>query len=225
MGCLVLQAKKERPSHFLIFNKIYQIHWILVSSFLWYLGISLVTRRLTEKDCTTLIEKSRQVVQSKGVIQQIERLCMRLFWKGQYIPASGARVSWRNICSPKNEGGLGVRDLYTWNKACLIHIIKNLLSNEGRIWDEKHRPKVRWHRLVWFGFNVPKHSVVLWMSILDRLQGMRMILKNHCILCEAGTESRNHLFTDCLFSRYIWNSILGMCSLTRRVLDWEGELN
>ncbi|KAL4271501.1 hypothetical protein GQ457_13G006210 [Hibiscus cannabinus] len=112
-------------------------------------------------------------------------------------------------------------------------LVPSRVSTVRRIWDEIREPrsKVRRHRLVWFGFNVPRHSVVLWMSILnrlptfDRLQGMGMILENHCILCEAGAESRNHLFADCLFSRHIWNSILGMCGLTRRMLDWEGELN
>ncbi|KAL4354455.1 hypothetical protein GQ457_06G034820 [Hibiscus cannabinus] len=132
-----------------------------------YLGIPLVTRRLTEKDCDVLLEKvkarlgqwssrklsyagrlqlinavifsivnfwCRQVVLPKGVINRIEQLCMRFFWKGKDEPASGARVGWKAICKQKNEGGLGVKDIHTWNIACIIQLIRNLLSAEGSLW-------------------------------------------------------------------------------------------
>ncbi|MBA0783788.1 hypothetical protein Gotri_001443 [Gossypium trilobum] len=42
----------------------------------------------------------------------------------------GARLNWFGVCHPKAEGGLGLRDLLAWNKAC---IMKNLACiNKGR---------------------------------------------------------------------------------------------
>ncbi|KAE8681719.1 hypothetical protein F3Y22_tig00111310pilonHSYRG00062 [Hibiscus syriacus] len=48
--------------------------------------------------------------------------------------ASGARVSWKNICFLKFEGGLGVKDMKSWNKACMISLIKNILPEDGSLW-------------------------------------------------------------------------------------------
>ncbi|XP_039032501.1 uncharacterized protein LOC120167609 [Hibiscus syriacus] len=120
-----------------------------------YLGVSLVTRKLTSKDCSALVTKikeklckwsnrklsfgdrlqlikyvmfnifsywSRQLILPKGVISDVERLCMRFFWKGCDFPAKRARVSWNQICYLKSEGGLGLRSLVDW-KACCLKIL------------------------------------------------------------------------------------------------------
>ncbi|KAE8690667.1 putative aldo-keto reductase 2-like [Hibiscus syriacus] len=41
----------------------------------------------------------------------------------------------------------------------------------GCIWDSirERKDKVDWHRLIWFPAHVPKFSLIMWMSILDRL--------------------------------------------------------
>ncbi|XP_039058395.1 uncharacterized protein LOC120201955 [Hibiscus syriacus] len=56
-----------------------------------YLGVPLVTMKLTGKDCSALL-LSRQLILPKGVIRDIERLCMRFFWKQSDTPTKGARV-------------------------------------------------------------------------------------------------------------------------------------
>ncbi|XP_038996104.1 uncharacterized protein LOC120120557 [Hibiscus syriacus] len=132
-----------------------------------YLGVPLVTQKLTSKDCAALLGRikdklsqwsrqklsfrgrlqliktvlhiifnywSRQLILPKGIVRDIERLCMRFFWKGNDSPTRGARVGWNQICSLKSEGGLGLRDLSLWSKACCLLLIKNILANEGSIW-------------------------------------------------------------------------------------------
>ncbi|XP_039045257.1 uncharacterized protein LOC120184986 [Hibiscus syriacus] len=87
---------------------------------------------ITVLDC--FYEFSGQLILPQSIIKKIEQLCSRFFWKGSDIPVSGARVSWGNICKPKSEGGLGLKDLKTWNKACLIHLTRKLLAGEGSLW-------------------------------------------------------------------------------------------
>ncbi|XP_039066047.1 uncharacterized protein LOC120211619 [Hibiscus syriacus] len=103
-----------------------------------YLGVPLVTRKLSRKDYAALLErikdKLRQLVLSKGVIHDIERLCMRFFWKGNDFPAHGERVSWNQICSIKSEGGLGLKSLTCWNKICCFMLVRNILAGEGSLW-------------------------------------------------------------------------------------------
>ncbi|XP_039051357.1 uncharacterized protein LOC120192683 [Hibiscus syriacus] len=75
-----------------------------------------------------------QLILSKGVIRDIERLCMRFFWKGSDTSARGARVSWSQVCSLRYEGGLGLRNLVVWSRACCLLLVKNILAGEGSLW-------------------------------------------------------------------------------------------
>ncbi|GJY84194.1 hypothetical protein Tco_0497570 [Tanacetum coccineum] len=45
-----------------------------------------------------------------------------------------AKVSWEVVCLPKNEGGLGVRRLDTFNKALMVPHIWNLLARKDTLW-------------------------------------------------------------------------------------------
>ncbi|XP_039020908.1 uncharacterized protein LOC120152868 [Hibiscus syriacus] len=94
-----------------------------------YLGIPLLTRKISEKDCMC-----RQLFLPSSVLKKIEQLCSRFFWKGSDKTATGARVSWKNICFLKYEGGLGIKDMKSWDKACMISLIKNILVGEGSLW-------------------------------------------------------------------------------------------
>ncbi|XP_039024717.1 uncharacterized protein LOC120157747 [Hibiscus syriacus] len=192
-----------------------------------YLGIPLVTRKLSSKDCSALLVKikgridnwssrklsfggrlqlvksvifsifgywCRQVILPKGVMRDIEKICLRFFWKGSDTSARGARVSWNQICTLKSESGLGLRELADWSKEVdskaqfswtLRKLIKmreearrlfcsmaNLSLIKGSwIWENirQRRENVDWHRLIWFPAHVPKFSVVAWMVMLDRL--------------------------------------------------------
>ena len=90
--------------------------------------------------------------------------------------------------------------------------------------------KVAWHKLVWFSINVPKHSFISWMAILNRLltrDGLRewgVQVEESCVLCQIGLESRSHLFFGCSFSKEIWKRVLRLCNLRREVMEWENEL-
>ncbi|XP_022714585.1 uncharacterized protein LOC111274234 [Durio zibethinus] len=48
--------------------------------------------------------------------------------------AKGARVRWQIICSLKPEGDLGLKDLLTWNQACILKHLWSLSSQVGSIW-------------------------------------------------------------------------------------------
>ncbi|KAE8675116.1 hypothetical protein F3Y22_tig00111693pilonHSYRG00064 [Hibiscus syriacus] len=46
----------------------------------------------------------------------------------------GAKVSWTNICCLKSEDGLGIKNMKSWNKVCMIRLIKRILAGEGSLW-------------------------------------------------------------------------------------------
>ncbi|XP_039020001.1 uncharacterized protein LOC120151688 [Hibiscus syriacus] len=53
---------------------------------------------------------------------------------GSDIPAKGARVSWSQICCLKSEGGLGLRKLIDWSKACYLMLVRKILADDGSLW-------------------------------------------------------------------------------------------
>ncbi|KAL2252964.1 UNVERIFIED_CONTAM: hypothetical protein Sindi_0091100 [Sesamum indicum] len=116
-----------------------------------YLGLPLISSRLTIADCRPLLLKidkriagwegtslsyagREQIIKSvltamsvywasafilpKKVINEIEKRLRAFLWKG--MTNSGyAKVAWKDICRPKEEGGLGFKDISTLNRALM----------------------------------------------------------------------------------------------------------
>lgn len=57
----------------------------------------------------------------KFCIKLINSLCGAYLWKGTVEGHHSARVAWDQITHAKEEGGLGVRDLLSWNKGASIN--------------------------------------------------------------------------------------------------------
>ncbi|XP_039004056.1 uncharacterized protein LOC120131001 [Hibiscus syriacus] len=279
-----------------------------------YLGVPLVTRKLTETYCFPLLDnfearlhhwsgKSlsyvghleliktvlysvvnlwfQQFILLQKVINCLEQLCSRFIWKGSDKAAKGARISWNRLCCPKFEGGLGLKDLNSWNKACMIQLIRKLLARNRSlwvawihcyviknrelsdinvsssfswsirkllklrtqalpiisagitktsvIWDElrENREKVTWKKLLWFPLHIPKHSMISWMIILDRLPTRDRLFRmgiSNCILRNNEPESKNHLFFNCVYASSIWNSIMILTNLRDSHGTWNSRI-
>ncbi|XP_020250863.1 uncharacterized protein LOC109828245 [Asparagus officinalis] len=91
---------------------------------------------------------------------------------------------------------------------------------------------VPWYKTVWGGLNVPKHSFISWLAIQNRLLTQDRLLKrgiissNQCCLCSGQiTESRDHLFFECTFSSYIWNSIMDWMNFKKKSCNWNQVWN
>ena len=101
------------------------------------------------------------------------------------------------------------------------------------VWKEirPKREKIAWHRLLWDSFVVPKHAVIAWMAILnrlptiDRLQSWGIEARDCCALCKQDQKTRDHLFFGCPFSKAIWQKVLSLCGLKREVMEWKNELS
>ncbi|KAE8684022.1 Rhodanese-like domain-containing protein 11 [Hibiscus syriacus] len=230
-----------------------------------YLGDPLVTRKLSEKDCVVLIDNIKS---------------MLYHWSGSDKVATGARVSWGTICHSKLEGGIGLKDLKTWNKACMIQLIRSILAGEGSLWVEwlnnyvlndkdfwnidsgtntswsfrnllklrreanvvfstgatsiraiweetrVKRDKVHWHNLIWFPFHIPKHSMIAWMTILDRFllkldYNIWVLLLMVYVFYNAFQEMRDHIFMEGPLASYLWKEILLLTGLRRSSLSWD----
>ena len=75
----------------------------------------------------------------KGCIKIIESLCSRFLWSGNIERRGIAKVAWSTVCLPKQEGGLGLRNLSVWNQVLCLKFIWILLSNSSSLWADWHR--------------------------------------------------------------------------------------
>ncbi|XP_074300380.1 uncharacterized protein LOC141631638 [Silene latifolia] len=78
------------------------------------------------------------VLLPKSVIKTINKLCKNFFWN---IKATDKKKmtakSWSSICAPSNEGGFGVKELLSWNKALIskwLWLLDKTPQGLWRIW-------------------------------------------------------------------------------------------
>ena len=58
----------------------------------------------------------------KVVVEKLVRVQRRFLWGGGLDQNKIAWVSWKSICLPKEEGGLGIKDINQFNLALLESI-------------------------------------------------------------------------------------------------------
>jgi len=74
-----------------------------------------------------------------AVIDRIIRLCRLFLWN-----SSHSLVAWREVCLPRIEGGLGLKDLKCWNLALLAKVLWDFHCKKDTLW-------VRWVSHVYLG--------------------------------------------------------------------------
>lgn len=125
-----------------------------------YLGVPLTSKRLSLTDCMPLLEAITNKIHGwkstslsfagrielgkilfwcssfllpQKVISRINQLLARFLWSGQDKKGIH-KVSWQDVCLPKNEGGLGFRSVSSLNSACLMRFIWAVASKKDSLW-------------------------------------------------------------------------------------------
>lgn len=64
----------------------------------------------------------------KTVLEKINKLCRDFLWAGGH-----AKVAWKDICMPKSEGGLGLRNNSVCNAAIIMKILWDIHANKDSL--------------------------------------------------------------------------------------------
>ena len=132
-----------------------------------YMGLPLLTRRMTINDYMSLVEKIRKRMSSwtgrflsyggrlqlissvitsmanfwmsafripGSCLKKIESLCSAFLWYGPELKTSKAKVSWKDVCLPKLEGGLGIRPLKEINIVLGLKLVWRLFYSRSSFW-------------------------------------------------------------------------------------------
>lgn len=120
----------------------------------------------------------------KGCIKAIESLCARFVWNRNVTTRAVAKVSWSSVCLPKQEGGLGLRDLTIWNTSLCLNLIWLLHTENESLW-------AMWTKTNRIGdknflsIDESKQTSWIWKSILK----LRPIAENF-LKCEVGNGDK-----------------------------------
>lgn len=70
-----------------------------------------------------------------SILKEIQSKCARFLWAGSNTTTCHYKVSWKECCLPKCEGGLGLRDLTEWNHAATLFQLWRLIQpNSVSLW-------------------------------------------------------------------------------------------
>ncbi|XP_039017907.1 uncharacterized protein LOC120149065 [Hibiscus syriacus] len=196
-----------------ITEKIKRIYGFKIGSLsVKYLGIPLVSPKLTDKDCEALIINIKQRLQ---------------IWWSSFAPISSGNELIKRLLELELAG----HEDSCWKRFPLGSMAQQLsafpLLTAGMqtkdIWEitRTHDQKVSWHRLIWFPLHVPKHSLIAWTVLLDRLQRMGICSEGICINCNFFQESRYHLFFHCPLAAELWNSFLQLNGMNSTLTCWD----
>lgn len=70
-------------------------------------------------------------------LKEIEKLCSAFLWSGPSLNTNKLKIACVDVCRPKDEGGLGIRDIKEMNNVCVLKLIWRILSSKNSLW-------VRW---------------------------------------------------------------------------------
>ncbi|GKC59563.1 hypothetical protein Tco_1087161 [Tanacetum coccineum] len=101
-----------------------------------------------------------------------------------------AKVAWKSVCKPKNQGGLGLKDLMMWNKALFIKHLWNIANKKDTLW-------VKWVN------TVKLKGVSVWVVQKEEcdswgwknLLTIRDLIKSH-ILYKIGDGENTYIQSD-----------------------------
>jgi hypothetical protein len=134
------------------------------------------------------------------VIKKIVSIQRELLWGGLRGGRKMYWVSWKEVCKPKCQGGLGVRDVGKVNYSLLIKWRWRLLQNDAAFWKvilvAKYGPLIR-HKVHWVGSSIPNGASAWWKDVcgIDLKDGVSWFGQNISRKIENGLSTR--FWLDC----------------------------
>ncbi|GAV72751.1 hypothetical protein CFOL_v3_16239 [Cephalotus follicularis] len=76
-----------------------------------------------------------------SVVKNCESILRSFLWFGVRDAKTAGKVAWEKVCHLKKEGGLGIKTMWTWNKATILQLGWEIVTEKESMW-------VRWCNMV-----------------------------------------------------------------------------
>ena len=121
----------------------------------------------------------------KYTITKIEKIFSSFLWSGKVGNARCAKVSWKSVCLPKEEGGLGLRPVKDSNDASVMKHIWNLFYRKDSLWVAWVQRLYLRQGSVWCA-RTPSYCSWSWRKILQLRERVRPFIR-HKVYNGVGT--------------------------------------
>jgi hypothetical protein len=125
---------------------------------------------------------------SKKFISKITSIIRNFWWLGVQDESENSGFSfrsWRDICRPKKEGGLGIRDLMTVNRSLLLNAAWKIATSKNAFLSEVLKSKYHPDTSFWKAGNNTTKSA-FWSSIMNVKD---ILIKNCTVQIHKGDSS------------------------------------
>ncbi|XP_074351981.1 uncharacterized protein LOC141691138 [Apium graveolens] len=95
----------------------------------------------------------------------IQSLLTKFLWRGNINHKGGAKISWQTVCLPREEGGLGLRNMCEWNKAQIICHLLKIVTNSTTLWASWVNKTVLKGKHFWTT-KIPSDCSWIWRKVL-----------------------------------------------------------
>ncbi|GJW71500.1 RNA-directed DNA polymerase, eukaryota, reverse transcriptase zinc-binding domain protein [Tanacetum coccineum] len=154
-----------------------------------YLGVPLIAKKLGINDCKSLVNRASVYMSPSNTITEIEKLLKGFLWCQGPLSKGKAKVAWKQVCMPKEEGGLGIKSLKKWNKVLLIKQLWKIINKQESLW-------VKWVNVVklkgksiW-DIDRNYNDSCGWLKLLE----LRDRIKDHVLYCISNGKNTSVWF-------------------------------
>ena len=125
-----------------------------------------------------------------SVEKKIKMILSRFLWSGKLVGTCMHKVSWKDCCLSRAEGGLGLRHIKIWNEAAVLYQLWRIIVKSDSLWiDWIYKYELR--RKGFWTMALPSNCSWCWKKILNS----RVIARN--FICYApGRHSDFLLWHD-----------------------------
>jgi hypothetical protein len=153
------------------------------------------------------------------IIKDINQKFNRFLWNGRDGNIAKAKMASNDLCFPKKEVGLGLKDLKIWNIFSMLRHIWNLFAQSGSIWVAWVQEYLLKGDSFW-NVSIPHNSSWCWRKLLKLQTLARSFLR-----FDVGTGSPIHMWLDnwhplgVLFDRFGYRVVYDSHSRLKAKLD------
>ncbi|XP_074291736.1 uncharacterized protein LOC141618530 [Silene latifolia] len=69
-----------------------------------------------------------------GILKKIDNICRNYLWGGKDTYMKSPNIKWDTCCTPKDEGGLGIKASKLWNKSLLGKYVWWIAAKKDHLW-------------------------------------------------------------------------------------------